>query len=144
MKNIFVALWVMMHAVNTNAQYHVKVVPNPMHHGAVSYAWQNNYVITYTLNNWRDSLFFYDCNTYSGQDNDGRAYNVCFYEIRTFSKINEAAQVAKLFKTITQMLDYEGGGKAWCADLSKRYEIEKKKLNFKRPGKANGKTLKIY
>lgn len=81
-------------AVTAQSQFHLKITCNPDHNGQINPMWANNYVITYTNDNWKHSHLLNWQVTYQGFDNDGIIFYTSYWQPCTFQGQQYAFEVA--------------------------------------------------
>ena len=86
-------------SVAASAQFHLKITCNPDHGGQVNPKWANNYVITFTNDNWRHSHLLYWQRTYEGFDNNGITFYTSYWQACSFQTQEDAFQIANDLKS---------------------------------------------
>lgn len=125
-------------------QYHVKVIPNPRNGGAVGPQWVNNYVVSYTTDNWSHSYELYSQVTYYGYDRDGKVYNSSYYEVRSFNSQLDAVSFASKFTNINKVRRYDAEQVAKHNKLKEEWDKETGKMNFKDPPVKKAKEISVF
>jgi len=136
-------IFVIYHAI-ASAQYHVKVIPNPVHKDQVSDAWVNNYVVLYTNDNWLHSDVIKYQATYVGYDHKNTPYYSSYYEVKSFRRFPDAVSFAKQFRTYGYLLRYEKQEYKNHCELKAKWDKENKNRIFSRPTIHNGKSQNVY
>lgn len=126
------------------AQYHVNVIPNPSHKGQVNKGWMNNYVVSYTNDNWKTSKVVNSQITYSGYDAQNQKYYTSYFEIISFQNIKDGVAFAKQFQTLKSVERYEKYMWEQHIRLKTKWDAENKNRTVRDPSIQNGKTVKIY
>jgi myosin-crossreactive antigen len=117
-------------SLTTQAQFHLKVTCNPDHNGRVNPQWFNNYVISYTNDNWQHSFLINQQATYSGFDDNGETYYVSYWQPATFQTQGDAYQVAKKLTSRLAVGKFLSSEYQRHLHLYQKYEAIKKKLCF--------------
>lgn len=118
-------------AGNCYGQYHVKVIPNPNNGGFVSAHWVNNYVVSYTTDNWKHHYELFHQETYMGYDNDYNKYYISYYEVHSFNGQADAISFASKFTTLNKVRRYDSLEMAKHSNLNKQFTEDVKHKNFK-------------
>lgn len=100
-------LFFLLLPVTSFCQFHVAVEANPDNHGEVNISWMNNYVVTYTNDNWQTKTIIKAQLTYSGFDDNGITFYTSYYDKITFHKQVDAISFAKQFKNIGAIKKYD-------------------------------------
>lgn len=124
-------------------QFHVAVEANPDNHGETNVAWKNNYIITYTVDDWKTKTIIKAQLTYSGIDDNGITYYTSYYEKITFEKKADAIAFAKQFKNIELVKKYDVSELAKHNRLKLKWDTDNKKLCFGCKDRKNEKPKPI-
>lgn len=125
------------------SQFHVRVEPNPANNGEVNPAWMNNYIITFTLDEWTTSAPIKSQLTYYSHDDNGRVYYISYYDILTFQNKEDAIRLAKDLKSAIIVSRYLRNNLLEHQRLREKFEYEKRKLCFGCKKRENKKETPI-
>lgn len=96
----------MLTACSVKGQYHIQVEPNPDHNGEINPRWTNNYVVAFTMDDWKTKSLISSQQTYQGYDDNGVTYYVSYYKTETFQLKEDAIRFAKQFASINKVGKY--------------------------------------
>lgn len=134
MRQTFIALFLLA-ATAGQGQFHVKVTCNPGNNGIVNPKWLNNYVVAYTLDNWKHWELIRDQLTWQGFRDDGTDFYTSSYEAPSFQTIEEAADYAEQFTSAIFIGRYEATAYAKHLRLSEKWRLE----NIRHPIRSSTK-----
>lgn len=128
-----------------SAQFHVKVTCNPEHNGMANPEWMNNYVVVYTLDNWKHQETIKDQATYRGFRDDGTDFYISLYEVISFREVREAIAYAKRFSSPARVGLLEASAYAKHLKMSEQWRLENVKHPIQggapKPGSCSEKTI---